>query len=287
MNRILNNTPVEQYNVKGRPVYIKREDLCTKPPAPPFSKCRGLLPHMKKLKESVFEIVGYVETSISMAGWAVAWCAKELDLKVVIYEPKFKDKPSSDLMVGHKEMWAKFDVTIEPIPAARTCVNYYIARKLIKQKYGRTAYLLPTGIPSNETVIETGREYRRTIEDIGTVNYVVICVGSGTICSGILRELKSNEGQIIGVLCREGSLSQKRVDILNKTSYRSEGLFLHPNQLRLINEGWEYTQKSEVSCPFPCHPYYDLKAWEWLVKNISNLSGRILFWNIGNEYVVL
>jgi hypothetical protein len=33
--------------------------------------------------------------------------------------------------------------------------------------------------------------------------------------------------------------------------------------------------------PFPCNPYYDLKAWEWLMKNKGQLEEPILFWNIG------
>ncbi|GAG18142.1 unnamed protein product, partial [marine sediment metagenome] len=30
---------------------------------------------------------------------------------------------------------------------------------------------------------------------------------------------------------------------------------------------------------------YDLKAWKWLVDNMSSLRKPILFWNIGAPYI--
>ena len=36
------NTPIENYNIKGRAVYVKRDDLYGRYPAPPLGKLRGL-----------------------------------------------------------------------------------------------------------------------------------------------------------------------------------------------------------------------------------------------------
>ncbi len=55
------------------------------------------------------------------------------------------------------------------------------------------------------------------------------------------------------------------------------------SKFKLIDPGWEYTQKPTIKAPFPCHPYYDLKAWQWLLENHSCLRQRVLFWNIGQE----
>lgn len=62
---ILNDTPIEEY--EG--IHVKREDLSAPPGAPPFSKIRGLVRHLEKLKKQGFIGAAYVETSVSMAGW--------------------------------------------------------------------------------------------------------------------------------------------------------------------------------------------------------------------------
>ena len=81
---------------------------------------------------------------------------------------------------------------------------------------------------------------------------------------------------------RTGNINQKKELIARKAKILPGGLFGNYLDLNLIDEGWEYTQKSEIQCPFPCHEYYDLKAWEWLTKNIESLTGTVLFWNIGH-----
>jgi len=43
---LLRDTSVEEYDG----IYVKREDLCAPEGAPPFSKIRGLVKHLEKLK---------------------------------------------------------------------------------------------------------------------------------------------------------------------------------------------------------------------------------------------
>ena len=280
---IVDYTPVHVYKVDHRFVWVKREDLCTQPPGPPFSKCRGLYVHMKNLRDKKgIKIVGYVETPISMAGWGVAWCAKLLGMKAVIYEPQYKQGPPS-MMLLHKHHWQEFDVILEPVPAGRTCVNQHIAKKLLEIKYGSSAHLLPIGIPSEETVDETGEEWRRTIERYGKFHHTVICVGSGTICAGILKVLQPDEGQLIGVLAYSKNLNKKYKSIFNKAHIGNEPLLRKDLDFQLIDPGWKYTESADIPQIFPCHRYYDLKAWQWLVENLDKLKGRVLFWNIGSE----
>lgn len=291
MNLIKNNTPIEIHKVNGVDIYVKREDLCSTYPAPPFSKIRGLFRHLQKLKTQGIKTVGYVETPISMAGWGIAWGAKELGMKSVIYEPQYVEQKkgynkSLNVMKKHKRMWEYFGATILPIPAGRTTVNNYIAQKDFYNKFGKESLLLPIGISLKETIEETDMEYCRTIDTHGYFDNIVIAVGSGTICAGIFgRVAREKKGKVIGILCRNGSILKKSINIHKKAGIPYEGGFLQNSRLKLIDPGWEYTQKCEIKQPFPCHPYYDLKAWDWLVKNIDNLSGKILFWNIGNSNV--
>ena len=61
---MLIHTPVEKYNG----ICVKREDLAVNDPtAPPFSKMRGVLIHLTKLRDQGIKTVDYAESAISMA----------------------------------------------------------------------------------------------------------------------------------------------------------------------------------------------------------------------------
>lgn len=278
------NTPVETHYLQGIPILVKREDMAVDPPAPPFSKVRGLFAHLEGLKQAGVEVVGYTETSISMAGWGVAWACEELGLQAVLYDPQYKKTPPP--LRYHRRQWAKFNPDIHPIPAGRAKVNYYIARKHLCDIYGPSAVMLDLGLPLAETVTQTAAEWRRTIDGMDRHPRVtVVNVGSGTICSGIVRGWRMGDGGIVGVLGRSANIRRKFAFIQQKSGRTLNGLMGAP--LLLEDPGWEYTGRSSVRTPFPSHPYYDAKAWEWLEEEVGGLAGPILFWNIGRMRATL
>ena len=76
------HTPVESHTLPdGTSVLVKHEDLCFAEPAPPFSKLRGLVEHLQKIKRDKPTIthIAYVESAVSMAGWAWPGHANLLD----------------------------------------------------------------------------------------------------------------------------------------------------------------------------------------------------------------
>jgi hypothetical protein len=86
-----------------------------------------------------------------------------------------------------------------------------------------------------------------------------------------------------GVMTRTGSPEQKREAVEIKAGVYGGGLLACRTRLELVDEGWEYAEACERPVPFPCHPWYDAKAWEWLRANIKIIPFRwsIGFWNIG------
>jgi 1-aminocyclopropane-1-carboxylate deaminase/D-cysteine desulfhydrase-like pyridoxal-dependent ACC family enzyme len=271
-------TPIEKYDG----IYVKREDLCFKPPAPPFSKCRGIIEHLKELKSQGITTVGYVETSVSMAGWGLAWVCEQLDMTVVIFDPQYKETPET--LKYHREQWRthKSHVIIEPIKAGMAKVNWYICKKIL-EKYSNSI-LLPLGLPFEETISQTALEL--TNIDINRYKFksIVVCVGSGTICAGILKGVDKRQYSIdiYGVMTRKGDKDAKRSKIIDKAGIFGYGLFKNNWELSIFDEGWEYAQKSNIPVPFPCHTYYDAKAWEFLMKHRKRIPEPILFWNIGH-----
>lgn len=272
------DTPLECYLVGPRKVWVKREDLACPPPGPPFSKVRGLVDHMSGLKDRGVTTVGYTETSVSMAGWGVAWCARKLGMRAVIFDPQYKQPPS--ILECHRGHWREHGAEIAAIRPGMARVNHNICRRLLSEQYGPGAVLLDLGLPLAETVEATASVWRGVVAEVrpGTT---VVNIGSGTICAGLLRGWQPGDGTIIGVLGRTGECTRKGRRIADKAGRLCGGL-MGP-ELKLIDPGWEYTEPSVAHCPFPCHRYYDLKAWQWLTENLSELADPILFWNIGSE----
>lgn len=269
------NSPVESYLVNGDNILVKREDKCADDKNyPPFSKIRGLSKRVQHLKSKGYKVFGYTESAVSMAGWGVAYVCKQLGVKAVIYNPVYitENYKGREILKLHREKWKEFDADIRDIPASMVKVNFYICRKDLLKNY-EDAIMLPLGLPFEESIQQTSIQLSKVKE---YYNSIVVCIGSGTITAGLLRETKK---PIYGIMTRSGSIEETKKKITKKANV----IFLNPNLLRVINPGWEYTQKSEAGCPFESHPYYDLKAWEWLVNNKNDIPKPVIFWNIGRK----
>lgn len=272
--KLIENTPIETYEHKLGRYYVKREDLSCPPPGPPFSKVRGLMRVLEKEKAAGTKVIGYTETSISMAGWGIAWGCHQLGLKAVIFDPQYKETPG--LLKKHRKEWAKWGAKTIPISAGRAKVNYYIGKKVLKEQFPNSK-MFALGIPFQETIEETVLEAERS--DISKFKSVVVNVGSGTIAAGVLRAFK--DIHVYGVLGRTGNLLRKRDEIIKKSGLLVGGFFGKAVKFRLIDPGWAYTERCTFPTPFPCHPYYDAKAFLWMLSNLFILPKPILFWNIG------
>jgi 1-aminocyclopropane-1-carboxylate deaminase/D-cysteine desulfhydrase-like pyridoxal-dependent ACC family enzyme len=280
MIKLNDDTPVEVYKVKDYQVLVKREDLAAPYGGPPFSKIRGLVPYLEKLKKEGYKNIGYVETSISMAGWGVAWVCHHLKLHCVIFDPQYKG--ASGLLEHHRKQWKKWGAELRPIPAGMARVNWNVVHQSFN---GMDDFLLPLGLPLPTTVFATAQVARQTQKQ-HNFNTIVVNVGSGTICAGILLGV-SNSISIHGVMGRTSASSQRGLShkiqfIYQKAGVLNKGL-LGKNNLKLHDPGWEYAERSTASCPFPTHGWYDLKAFQWLKENIERLRHPVLFWNIGRE----
>ena len=280
---MVHSTPVEKYKLKGTQILVKREDLCISPPGPPFSKLRGLWAHLSMLKAKGTKTVGYAESAISMAGWGVAWACDQLGMEAVIFDPQYTNE-TPELLKTHRIEWMKHKPTIVHVPSGRTSVNHWNGAKWL-QKNRKHAVMLPIGLRLPETVYQTAQEYSKTIQQLGfRPSTVIVCVGSGTIAAGIVRQAATE--RVIGVTAYTQNIKRKRNKILGKAG-RTLSRGLYPVHFDLVPFGGEYTTPSHHPCPFPCHSYYDRKAWEWLTYNKTDLKRPILFWNIGGDYEIL
>lgn len=279
----VNNTPVELYGYKKYEYWVKREDLACNKPGPPFAKIRGLELHLRRLKELGVETVGYMDTAISMAGWGISFICQEIGLRAVIYYPSYK----SGLRYNQAQfmpLWRRFGATTVPItPPTRLQINIHKAKRQFKNDYPQGVWL-EYGLKLMDTVGAIERESELTFKEI-TPRSVVCSVGSGVMLSGIVRCIvnqKINVHHIYGILVNSSVNANKKLEDIYRYADMYNDFFSPFNfSMHLVNGGYRYEDKAKAHAPFPCNEYYDLKAYEWMIKNIRILEKPILFWNIG------
>lgn len=286
---IRNNTEIEKYSHNNRDYYVKREDLACLSPGPPFAKIRGLYKVLVRLKKDGYDTVGYMETAISMAGWGITYLCKHLNMKAVIFYPKYKDgyKYNQERFV---EKWKNFGGEVIPLEKPNLLqINAIRAKKIFEKKYKNGMWMKP-GLKFNETIYEVEKESKLTIEKLKPKT-VVCAIGSGVMITGVLRGIaKSNVvvNKVYGVMVHTGTDPVKMMDYVFKLGeFKKDGLFgLNLNKsvksFEIVSGGYLYHEIPEIALPpFPCNLYYEMKAYKYLIDHISELEKPILFWNIG------
>ena len=259
---LLESTPIEEYMVLGHTISVKRDDLYGQPPAPPLAKLRGAKLLLEKLKEQGIGKVAVYDTSVSKAGQGIAYLCNELSLQCLAGFPLAKGSSTKPQQEIARELGAE----LLAMKAGRTAVCY---AQFKKEATERGYYVLPLGLVCQETVAALA-EQSALLGD----NYknIILCTGSGTIATGIALGTRT---AVIGVSC--GMSTSKQWKRINQLAYPNV-LF----NLQLIEPKYGYYHALDTDhCPFPTSPYYDMKAWDWLVTHTEELQHPVLFWNIG------
>lgn len=283
---VRSNTPIESYRLGGREVFVKREDLCCPAPGPAFSKIRGVYSFLKRSlqNEPIFPVdrIGVVDTLHSKAGWGVSYVCHELGVPCTVYFPRFVAETEGTVR-EYQMKAASFGAELHPMKATMSAVLWNEAHADFKHRYGIGGLFLPNGLKLQETVDETYDELVRTVPKTFFKDTMwVVSVSSGTIGAALLRMLYGlPDGSNVGLTIHMGY--DRSEDKLLSYMRAMSGRSILPRGYTLINEHYDYADKVDVPCPFPCNPYYDLKAWKWLGANMDSLKGfeRVLFWNIG------
>jgi len=271
------DTPWVEYAIKGVPVAVKREDLCCPPPGPGFSKVRGVLAHLNKLKAAgLVDTVAVVDSIHSKAGWGVSYLAGGLNFKTIVYYPYTKVEGIEHVRPYQRICRDRFGAELRPLRATKSAVLWYQARKDLAER-NPGAYLFPNGLKLNESIEETCREVLTTPPGLMNGTWVV-SVSSGTIAKGIAKALA--QIGFVDTLVLHMGYSRSHDELLRYT-----GEYLSGYKVEVVDEGYGYADKVEGQCPFPCNPWYDLKAWNWLVERSDEelaAMSPIRFWNVGN-----
>jgi len=273
---LLDGTPVEHHPEFG--FKVKREDLACLQPGPQFSKTRGVFAHIEKKVAEGFKVFGALDTYHSQAGHAVARACQLLGVACVTYYPEYKHEP------GHRPPQAKavfLGSKLVGLPAGMSAVLYHQAKKKLRDAFGDEAYMMPNALKLDESVEETAKEVAGECLD---ADLVIIPISSATIAAGVIAGFRAAERSPQFVLHLGYSRSHEAI-----LAYLAKKLNLTIGQLptiHLVDEKYNYKDKArgEGEPPFPCSPYYDLKAFRWWMREGRErfaAFNNVLLWNIG------
>ena len=276
----IQDTCIEKCTYNKYLFFVKREDNACLAPGPPFAKVRGLFPQLQHLKAKGVQVVGYMETTISMAGWGVSYFAKKLGMQAVIYKPTYIDGKNRHNQEIQVKKWEENDAIIRNIQATRLQINWFQARKELLEEFPN-AYMLEQGLPFKQTVLEVSKQVTKEMKKFKTI---VMCIGSGTMAAGVLKGLQQQNivCDLYGIFVAPKNEKKMKQKIYGMAGIFNSGFFnVYGGNLILVDTGCAYTDKEITKCPFPCNPYYDRKAWKWFMANKNDLEQPVLFWNIG------
>lgn len=267
------DTPLELYHIKGREVWVKRDDLMGDGMVlPPWGKLAALFELVKKYVDKSNPLV-HLSVDGSWTAWALGAICEELGIEFYAAHPDSK-KISQEYLSMIKEMYPK--TNLYPIRPNMMQIMYNSLKKDAREKGWQ---MLPYAFDHNFY-----KDYlAERIQPFTNYDNLVVSSGSGVTLSGLAKgyyreELKEFFPQVkrkIWTTCVSS------VSSINKTLKKS-GI---PIPLNIRKSEYLFENRLDgYEAPFPCNQFWDVKQWKWLEENIDQIEGTILFWNIGGIY---
>jgi 1-aminocyclopropane-1-carboxylate deaminase/D-cysteine desulfhydrase-like pyridoxal-dependent ACC family enzyme len=267
------DTPLELYHIKGREVWVKRDDLMGDGMSlPPWGKLAALFELVKKYIDKSKPLV-HLSVDGSWTAWALGAICEELGIEFYAAHPDSK-KISQEYLGMIKEMYPK--TNLYPIRPNMMQIMYNSLKKDAREKGWQ---MLPYAFDH-----DFYKDYlAERIQPYTHFDNLVVSSGSGVTLSGLAKgyyreELKEFFPQVkrkIWTTCVSS------VSSINKTLKKS-GI---PIPLNIRKSEYLFENRLDgYETPFPCNQFWDVKQWKWLEENIDQIEGTILFWNIGGIY---
>ena len=267
------DTPLEEYKLKGRSVWVKRDDLMGDGiNLPPWGKIAAVYELVKKYVDPTKPLT-HLSVDGSWTGWVLAAICRDLGIEFYVSYPDSK-KISKEYLGMIKEMYP--EVHMNPIRPNMMQIMYNSLRGQAKENGWQ---MLPYAF--NHDFYKDYLSDR--IQPYAHFSNLVVSSGSGVTLSGLVRgyyreELKEFFPTITKKVWTTCVSSESSI----KKSLKDSGI---PFPINIRKSEFDFDNRLEdYSVPFPCNQFWDIKQWHWLEENIDQLEGDILFWNIGGIY---
>lgn len=267
------NTPLEEYKVKGRSVWVKRDDLMGDGISlPPWGKIAAVYELVKKYTNPNKPLT-HLSVDGSWTAWVLGAICEDLGIEFYASYPDSK-KISKEYLGLIKELYPK--THLNPIRPNMMQIMYNSLKGIAKENDWQ---MLPYAFNHNFY-----KDYlAERIQPYTHFDNLVVSSGSGVTLSGLVRgyykeELKEffpTVNKKVWTTCVSSESSVKK-------TLKSSGIGI-PINVRKSEYLFE-NRLDGYTAPFPCNQFWDIKQWHWLENNIEQLEGSILFWNIGGIY---
>lgn len=261
------DTPIEEHRVGRRRVFVKRDDLYGLPPAPPLAKLRGLKRVLDREYDRGTRLVGCWDTRVSKLGLGVAVAATAYPGMTCVLA--FPTRTGEDAPAHLREARA-LGAELLPLRPNHVDISVGQARRQVTSRGG---VMLPFGLECQEAVDAIAAEASRTGSRYTRNGTLFVCCGSGVTLSGLLIGLPEKPARIVGM---SSGRSIRRIQTCIRRYVGDV-----PRGLELMAAQVPYGSRASAACPFPSHPHYDLKVWEYLSQHADRYPDPLLFWNIG------
>jgi hypothetical protein len=267
------DTPLEEYKIKGRSVWVKRDDLMGDGiNLPPWGKIAAVYELVKKYVDPSKPLT-HLSVDGSWTGWVLAAICRDLGIEFHVSYPDSK-KISQEYLGMIKEMYP--EVHMNPIRPNMMQIMYNSLKGQAQEKGWQ---MLPYAFNHNFY-----KDYLADrIQPYAHFDNLVVSSGSGVTLSGLvkgyyreeLKEFFPKVNKKVWTTCVSSESSIKK-------TLQSSGI---PIPINIRKSEFLFENRMEdYSVPFPCNQFWDIKQWHWLENNIDQIEGTILFWNIGGIY---
>lgn len=271
-------TPIEKYQLKGKTVHVKRDDLVGDGTTlPRWAKIEGI----RKILESDYidksKPLTHLSVYGSWTGWVLSVLCKEYGIEFISSYPNSKSYPPEILEII-KGNGAK----LNPLKPNMM--------KLLENKLGGIAkkngwQQLPYAF-NHPTYVSYMQDRMKQVLEEEDFDHLVVSIGSGVTASGLIREfLQYSSWQDI-------LKNRRQVHTVTMSSIESTKKILNENKAGDLNNihiyksdyAFDDFMDDVTEYPFDMNEFWERKMWYWLENNVQNLDGKILFWNIGGSY---
>jgi len=248
-------------------VCVKRDDLFGVTPFPPLAKLRGLKVLVDRLYAEGVRLIGCWDTRVSRLGLGLAVYTQNFSgLKSVISYPTKRGVPEPEHVAQARALGAD----VYPVAGGRITISFSAARKYVESRGG---VMLPFGLECQEAIQAVKAEAALFPKELLPNSALILSCGSGVTLTGLVAGLPQLPNRIVGI-----SSGRSPANIL---SCIERNLGAIPKCVKIHKAEVPYSFPLFFPCPFPANPYYDLKAWKFMVDHMKQYRQRIIFWNIG------
>ena len=256
--------------LNGRKVYVKRDDLMgdgvTLPPWAKLEAIKNIFNHKSPLGLDYIDKskpVSYMCNRASWSGWALSKIGTELGYDVNIGYPNSKTFPKATIE-------KIVESGGEPIPI-RPNMDAVVIGVLKKMSRENGWYPFPYAF---EVPVYIDYWKDRVANLTENFDNLVVSCGTPCTCLGMSQGFRGKQVYLVST----GKQAKA------ERAFAKYGLMekVNSGQIKVHYSTYGFFDTMDyVEVPFPCNRFWDVKVWDWLGKNVDNIEGSILFWNIG------